>query len=234
MASTTTEPLRLGVITGLKKEIACLRPSKRPDGLHLWCEAVAGNPALAAETARHMASEGATALMSFGVAGGLDPSLGPGMIVIADQVIDREGRRFACHAAWVSALLHLDGAYDSGTLLGSDHPIATPQHKARLFQQSQALAVDMESHAVAEVARETGLPFIAVRAIGDPAGRAIPGAALGGLAPDGSTRAWPVVRGMLKHPWEIRAIFRLAKDTNRALAALKEFAGADLAATLKT
>lgn len=232
MSDTRTKPLRLGVITGLTKEIACLRPDKRADGLQIWCEAVAGQPDRAAEVARAMVAEGAGGLMSFGVAGGLDPSLGPGLVVIADQVVDLEGRSFPCHGPWVDALMRLDGAFDSGALLGSDQPILTPQHKQHLFRRSQALAVDMESHAVAEVAKETGVPFIAIRAIGDPAARAVPSSALAGLGPDGNTRALPVLFNLLRRPADVIAIWRLAGDTNRALKALREVAAKDLGEVL--
>jgi hopanoid-associated phosphorylase len=232
MSDTRTRPLRLGVVTGLVKEIACLRPGKRADGLQLWCEAAAGRPARAAEVAREMVAEGAGGLMSFGVAGGLDPSLGPGLVVIADRVVDLEGRSFPCHGPWVDALMRLDGSYDSGAILGSDQPILTPQHKEHLFRRSQALAVDMESHAVAEVARAAGVPFIAIRAIGDPAGRSVPASAINGLAPDGTTRALPVLLGLLRHPTDLVAIWRLAGDTNRALKTLREVAAKDLGAAL--
>ena len=234
MSDISTKPLRLGVISGLKKEIACLRSNQRQDGLQLWCEAVAGEPRRAAEVARAMVAEGAGALMSFGIAGGLDPSLGPGLIVIADKVVDLEGRSFPCHGPWVDALLRLDGGFDSGAILGSDQPILTPQHKQHLFRRSQALAVDMESHAVAEVALDAGLPFLAIRAIGDPAARAVPAAALAGLGPEGNTRAMPVIWNLMKRPADIVSIWRLAADTSKALKALRDFASHDLHAAMST
>jgi adenosylhomocysteine nucleosidase len=232
MSDISTRSMRVGVITGLQKEIACLRPDQRQDGLQLWCEAAAGQPERAAETARTMVAEGAAALISFGVAGGLDPSLGPGLIVIADKVVDLEGRSFPCHGPWVDALLRLDGGFDSGAILGSDQPILTPQHKTHLFRRSQALAVDMESHAVAEVAADTNVPFLTIRAIGDPAGRAIPTSALAGLGPDGNIRALPVIWNLLRRPKDIPNIWRLASDTNKALKALRALSALDLHSVL--
>ncbi|MEQ8698178.1 MAG: phosphorylase, partial [Bauldia litoralis] len=82
--------------------------------------------------------------------------------------------------------------------------------------------VDMESHAVAEVADRAGVPFVAIRAIGDPASRAIPRAALAGLGPDGRTHALPVLAALMRRPGDFRAIWRLAQDTNKALAALRK------------
>ncbi len=46
--------------------------------------------------------------------------------------------------------------------------------------------------------------------------------------PDGSTRALPVLKGLVRKPWELRALLRLARDTNRALEALRAFAALDL------
>ncbi len=66
------------------------------------------------------------------------------------------------------------------------------------------------------------MPFVAIRAIGDPATRAIPRAALAGLGPDGRTRALPVIAALMRKPGDFRAIWRLAQDTNKALGALKK------------
>ena len=79
----------------------------------------------------------------------------------------------------------------------------------------------MESHAVAAAAARAGVPFIAVRAIADPAERAIPTSALAGLAPDGSTRPIAVVARLALRPWQIAGVIRLAADSAAALAALR-------------
>ena len=136
-----------------------------------------------------MLAEGANGLVSFGIAGGLDPSLGPGVVVVATQVLRPNGNAVDCHEPWIKRLLEVGPGFDSGALLGSDEAIMTSGHKTALYREHGCLAVDMESHAVAEVAQKAEVPFIAVRAIGDPANRSIPQAALAGLAADGRTRA---------------------------------------------
>lgn len=228
--ATLTEIARLGIITGLQKEGACLRAGARrlPKSSQPMLFAAGGNASTAEEAARRMVAEGAGGLISFGIAGGLDPSLGPGVIVIAERVIASNGDIFSCHEPWISRLLRHDGGFDSGPILGRDDAVLKPVRKARLFRDHGALAVDMESHAVARVAQATGVPFIAIRAIGDPASRAIPRAALAGLAPDGRIHALPVVLALLKRPKDIAGLFRIARDTNAALAALKQAANSGL------
>ncbi len=228
--ATLTETARLGIITGLQKEAACLRAGVRrlPKSGQPMLFAAAGDAGVAEEAALRMVAEGARGLVSFGIAGGLDPSMGPGVIVVADRVIAPDGEVFSCHEPWVSRLLQHDGGFDSGPILGSDDAVLKPARKAKLFREHGAIAVDMESHAVAAVAKASGVPFIAVRAIGDPASRAIPRAALAGLAPDGRTRALPVLAALLKRPKDIAGLFRIARDTNAALAALKQAAARGL------
>ena len=222
MTAATEHPATarsLGIVTGLAKETGCLRRSGVAE--MLMVHASAGRPEDAAAAARAMAAHGASGLVSFGVAGGLDPSLGAGVVVIGSSVIGPDGEALPAHQPWVKTLMRLDGAYDSGAVVGSDRPVMTALDKRRLFRRYGALAVDMESHAVAAVARDAGLPFAAIRAIGDPAGRTVPRAALAGLMPDGRTRALPVLAGLLRRPRDFAGIWRLARETNRALGALR-------------
>jgi adenosylhomocysteine nucleosidase len=224
--SELTQIVRLGIVTGLVREAACLKVGARrlpPKGRPLIF-AAAGEAGAAEDAARQMIAEGATGLVSFGIAGGLDPSLGPGVVVIADRVIAPDGASYPCHDPWVARLMQADGSFDSGAVMGSDVAVMTAARKAALYRSHGALAVDMESHAVARAAKAAGVPFIAVRAVGDPAGRSVPRSALAGLSPDGRTHALPVLRALIKNPRDIPAIYRLARDTNTALAALKRVA----------
>jgi adenosylhomocysteine nucleosidase len=218
--TATTQATRVGVITGLIKEANCLRARRSSAPALIF--AAGGQPLLAAQAAEQMLDEGASGLVSFGVAGGLDPSLGPGVLVVAERVLDGDGRDFACDERWVERLMLADGAHDSGPILGSDRPVMTVEDKRRLHRRTAALAVDMESHAVAEVADRAGVPFVSIRAVGDPATRTIPRAALAGLGPDGRTRALPVIAALMRKPGDFRAIWRLAQDTNKALGALRK------------
>ena len=166
--------------------------------------------------------------MSFGIAGGLDPALSPGRLIVATAVIDGQGGKIECHGAWrdelIAALASLSPL--AAPLAGRDGAmIVTVAEKALLHARHGAAAVDMESHAVARVAARAGLPFAAVRAIADPADRALPGAAQAGFGEHGEVRLAPVLRELLRHPGQLPAVLGVARDSRKAMAALRRCAG---------
>ena len=104
-------------------------------------------------------------------------------------------------------------------MLGAEAVVASVAAKAALFAQTGAACVDLESGAVALVARRHRLPFGALRAICDPAGRALPAAAMDALD-DGAIRFRRVFASLLRAPWQLPALITLAGDARRARAAL--------------
>src|ERR1700712_3358374 len=135
-----------------------------------------GTPQGARVAAEQLLQEGARSLVSFGLAGGLDPALTPGDLLAAETVLSG-GRLFPCDAALVRRL----GVRSVPLLLAGDAIVATAREKARLYAESGAAAVDWESGAVAELATEAGIPFAVLRAICDGADRNLPRAAMEGL-----------------------------------------------------
>ena len=199
----------LGIVTGMAAEARLLNHT-----VHR-CLTASGDPAAAA---RSLIAQGAGSLMSFGIAGGLDEALLPGTVIVATCIIDCQGERFDCHPLWRDGLMAAldDQSPVAAALLGSDRPLATIADK-RSFA---AAAVDMESHILARVAAGAGLPFAAIRAIADPAMRALPSAALAGWSDRGETRIAPVLWELAHRPWQLPALLRVALDTRKALAAL--------------
>jgi len=216
---------RLGVITGLASEAECLdlfatgvRPSVRAAG---------ASPRRAADAARRLLAEGCTALLSFGIAGGLDPEAKPGTVIVADAVWGPDGRRIETTPAWrtnVAVALTGDPTVRTAAIAGSGQALTTAAAKAALRQASGAAAVDMESFGVAEVAAQSGVPFLALRAIADPAGRTIPAWLLEGIAEDGTIRAEKVARGLFLRPWTVWELIGLARENGRALKSLRRVA----------
>jgi adenosylhomocysteine nucleosidase len=192
----------------------------------------------AARSARALVAAGAGALLSWGVAGALDPVLACGSAVLPGEVLREHGapggtalQRFETCRGWRERLLAaLQGhAYVvSGTLLSSAAPVTTLAHKASLFRDTMAVAVDMESAAVAGVAAEHGLPFIALRVILDTALDSLPGSVMRAFAPAAVAPrrrpAWPSLWPLLITPAEWWPVLRLGARYRVARQALGQCA----------
>jgi hopanoid-associated phosphorylase len=167
---------------------------------------------------RHALTQGATAFLSFGIAGGLAIAE-PGTWLVAGAVIAR-GERWPVDAAWAAVLAQrLPGAL-RGDIAGTDAIIGTPADKHALGAATGALAVDTESHVVAAFAAAHGVPFAVFRVIADPAGRALAPAACNGMRRDGTIDQRAVLGSLLRQPAQLPLLLRNAADTRRALRAL--------------
>lgn len=220
---------RLGVVTGLRAEAkliekACARARRAAPAL----ASAGANGARARDHAARLIGAGAELVLSFGLCGGLDPALGPGDLVLADEILGPHGERAATDAASRARLrerLESAGLRPlGGAILGSDRPVATAAEKAALFARTQARAVDMESHGVAAAAAAAGIPVLALRAVADPAGRDLPKAALKAPGPDGRLRLLAVIATMYLRPWEGPAMIRLAYEARLGFDALERVA----------
>lgn len=164
-------------------------------------------------------------VLSFGIAGGLDPSLVPGDLVVAARVRG-PGGAWRADLAWAATLVRATGAR-LGTLAGATAVVADPGAKRALHAATGgALAVDLESEAAAAFAARRGLPFAALRAVADPAGEGVPQAAADGLTADGRPAAARVALSLLRRPKELPAVLQVAKRTKVALGALERAAKA--------
>jgi len=108
-----------------------------------------------------------------------------------------------------------------GALYSGGAVVATAAEKQALFTRTGAVAVDLESAAVAAAAARHALPFAVLRAICDPASRSLPQAALVALDPtNGTVDIRAVLRETLQHPADIAALVLLGTDAARARRAL--------------
>jgi adenosylhomocysteine nucleosidase len=215
---------RAGVVTGYQGEAACL--AKDHVLARVLCSgADAGR---ARDAAKRLLDEGAQGLISFGLAGALAPALQPGDLLLPETVILPDGRRLAADPTWRGRLAAIldDAGLGAGDapIAGSDRLLATIDAKRALFEKSSAVAVDMESHAVAEVAATAGVPFVVVRAVADRSAQAIPRAAQGAIDANGEVRHLAVLRGLTRSPWEIGALISLGRSSARGLATLRRVA----------
>ncbi|MGE5248009.1 MAG: phosphorylase, partial [Verrucomicrobiota bacterium] len=195
------------------------------DGTGLLC--VQSGPGLenAFLASRWLVSGGATALAVLGVSGGLDPSLSAGDLVVAETVLEERGRGEI--VSWRADPRDADLLRDflrregiparRGAVVTVRRPVRTPGEKRALRERSGALAVDMESAAVARAAAEARLPFLSLRAVCDPADRAVPSDLHASLADDGSLRLSLLARKLLMRPFLISDALRLGREFATAL-----------------
>ncbi|HKM64762.1 MAG TPA: hypothetical protein VJY39_19970 [Acidisphaera sp.] len=170
-------------------------------------------PAGARRAAEGLVRSGVDALVSFGLAGGLDPALAPGALVIPEAVRLATGETLPADPALIARF----GGPTHKLMLAAEAPVADAADKTVLFAHTGAVAVDLESGAVAEVARSRGLPWAVVRVVCDPAGRDLPRAALAALDPSGGGIAgMRVLAWVLRRPGQVPALLRLARDAAAA------------------
>ena len=211
--------MKLGIITGLEIEAAIIH--KAADDLDEARRPLVTSgfgPKNAAAAARALAAEGATALMSFGFAGGIDPALKVADLILAELVLDGGGATVSPDPAWQAATAHNFAELNviPVTVYSDRVVIATPEDKARLHEETGASAVDMESFAVGNVARQLGLKFLVLRAILDPADQIIPESALAGYADDGTISKKDIAGALMARPQDMPAMIQLGIDNRRA------------------
>jgi len=163
-------------------------------------------------------------VISFGVAGGLDPALKPGDVVVATEVLAGDTR-------WLAGLTLNEDLIASvalgrsrvvrGGLAGVEPVVAARSVKAALRLETGAAAVDMESHIAAAYAADAGLPFAALRVIADPADRALPALAVTAIKANGDIDLRKVLSGVARNPMMLRALVSTGIDFNRALRSLR-------------
>lgn len=113
-------------------------------------------------------------IISAGFAGGLQDEIRPGHLLLADSVADTSGQSLSiglqCDRQWLATA---KGVH-AGRLLTVDKIIRTAAEKEEIGKQHSAIACDMETFAVADVCREQGTRFIAIRVITDAVDDTLP------------------------------------------------------------
>ncbi len=186
---------------------------------------VAGPAAPLAEKVMAQAVEqGAKGIVSFGVCGGLDPSFKAGKVILPDQILTQGEKPILypnaeINISWRDAILPVieqDYFVSCAPLVSFDQPITTVEGKRKLHEQTGACAVDMESGVLAALAKAHGLPFIAVRVVGDIADQSIPPAFDKVLKPNGQLSVFELIKGLMTKWPGIKVLKNLAKNDGEA------------------
>lgn len=144
------------------------------------------NAALAAQALLHL---GANTLLFTGVAGGVQPGLEPGALVLSTRAVQHDvdvtalgyeageipgtGTFFTADAELLkhatSAAATIGETAHHGVIASGDTFVASQAGAERLQRVFQAACTEMEGAAVAQVASQWGVPFLIIRALSDSA-----------------------------------------------------------------
>ncbi len=165
-----------------------------------------------------------SALVIAGVAGGTRTDQRPGDLVVLEGATEPSGKgRIASDQALVAAAA---GALDAAGVRASRGDAASAESVASAdvkhwLGQAGALAVDMESHAVLNVARAASVRAVGLRAISDAVDTNVPKSAIA-LGAAQSGRLWPAMRDAWRLPLEVPALIRTARDFSIATRSLAD------------
>ena len=199
-----------------------------PEGAMLFISGIGAKRARVA--AQALLEKGATALVSWGSAGGLMPALSPGSLILPERILGADQSVYPTDPIWHERLCsRLKGHVEPhrGVFAESTQVLATRAEKAALLRRTGAVAVDMESASIAQAAKEAGIPFMAIRAITDSAEMEIPRDALDFIDEFGRVRLIRLFSLMARHPLELFALLRMgqnfrAAETTLARVALRD------------
>jgi adenosylhomocysteine nucleosidase len=219
----------LGIVVALPEELPTLAlktiPPQVLNSVLVICSgAGADNARKAAEI---LVSQGATRLISWGCAAALSPELKSGDLTLADALLDAQHVQITIDSAWhteVKNSLSKSLSVHTGILLESLEIVALSSEKKQLHEKTHAIVLDMESVAVAKVAQEKNLPFLAIRAIADPVTMDLPKAVAHAMNNEGKVVLRRLLNYLLFHPSELVGLIKLGLHFSAAKKTLKQAA----------
>ena len=174
-------------------------------------------------------------VLNLGVAGGVNPALESGDLLLADRYALQDGASKGAGQALrpdpkmleaaEQTALDLSMPVCNGGALTVDHLVGEPEERQDIRAQYQVDSVNMEDYRMAEASQNAGVPFLSARVVLDTASERLPGY-LPGLAKS----RYMVVTNVLLMPWRIPTMLRLKRQlqlgqmvlTNFAVAYMKE------------
>ena len=165
------------------------------------------------------AADGATAILSVGISGALDPQLSVGDVLIASEVVAEA--RWPSDEAWTDRLAAVLPHARRGVVYGADEMILRAADKVLLHRRTGAALADMESHVAARFAASRGLPLAVVRVVSDAASTDLPTAVSKGLKPDGGMNLFGVLGALAVAPTSLPALIRAGREAEEAFMALR-------------
>ncbi len=208
-----------GIVVALPEELSTLTPKKIGKGN---CALIAENlliahagagPENAKTAAQLLISNGAQHLISWGCCAALEPALQAGDLCIPKSLMDVEQNALLrTDKQWHRQVVQIIEKFCpvfTDTLLESQIIISTSQRKSELYTETGCAVLDMESNAVAKVAKKTNIPFLAIRAVADTASMNLPKAINFALNDQGEIELKKILLFLVTHLQEVPALIKL-------------------------
>lgn len=180
-------------------------------------------PENAAKASQNLINLGAERLISWGCAAALSADLKPGDLVLAEQLHAENGNVFSIQSSWLNyskeQLLPL--GIHSGLLAESSTIIAKSSEKQSINTQTTAIALDMESIAIAKTAQQHNFDTLVIRCIADPVSMSLPRAVSNALNTEGDVVLSKLLWFLATHPSELPGLIKLGLHFNAAKNKLK-------------
>lgn len=222
-----------GIIVALPEELSTLPSGKVEKGDYckltdniLIAHAGAG-PENACKASELLIAKGAEQLISWGCAAALSPELKPGDLLLPESLLSEDQQKFNCDPNWIDHVRHLLAdkvSIISGKLTERSTIVAESKDKQAIHSQTGAVALDMESCAIAKTAIQANTPCLVIRTIADPVNMSLPGAVSHSLNSEGEIELSKLLQYILLHPMEIPALIKLGLHFNAAKKTLKSIA----------
>ena len=148
-------------------------------------------------------------VISAGFSGALEPGMKVGDIVVGNSIVDAEGTELKIDMkmpANPAAGLYV------GRLLMVDRIVRSVAEKKTLAERLGAIAVDMESLAVAQVCHDSKTRFLAVRVISDDMSADLPPELLSVVGSSGAVRLGAVAGAIFKRFGSVKDLWKLREQ----------------------
>ena len=190
---------------------------------------IAAPPSSLGERLSVMDGRDFAAVISFGLAGGLDPALGIGDLVVATRIVRGTDAGTPCDRQvsdhLVGRLATASISLKQGVMLATDAQIITTREKRIVAAASGAIVVDTESHHAGDFAARHGLRFATLRAVCDRFSHDLPPLSINAIGADGRLDVRTIGRELVSRPGQLLLLPRTAIATARALLVLRRVRG---------
>ena len=224
----------IGIISALSSEGRCLTgntiPVNKPvqineHAIAIICGMGEDKARIAAQT---LLEQNVSALVSWGTAGALTENLQSGDLLLADSIVENDQNKYSFDAEWNK---HIANDLNStsikihhGMISHTQQVLATSEDKKKLHSQTNAMAVDMESLAIAQIANKEKLPCVSIRAIVDEASQCIPEAVIKNTDTFGRPALIPLFFSLFRNPGLITELIKLGTGMKAATTTLNTVA----------